>query len=380
MAIIQKILEARQHRFFKFVSERRNVRRILMIKNGLIGDMVAATAVIHRIHETFPDAQIDVVAGPSSVPVLQGLSSVRHIFPFRYNFSLLSTLCQLSFFISMRKEHYDVVLVQETNPHFTLMAKLTGAKFSIGFAGPFSWLHDYAADIVPGRMPEVQAATVKAWTKARQYERLLVECPETDKHAMAARLRSAGHEPGRGFVILHPGASKPDSDRQWSVEGFAELATSLHDQLGLAVIFTGLAFNVPAIRKIRTRLNVPSYSLAGKLNVRELIALCSMADLVIAPDTGIIHIATALRVPAVMLMGISDPADTGPYSPEGLAAVARVDLPCSPCINRNIKPEQWKTCAQMRPVKCMQLLSAKQVFAIASRLLQGEIARMTRDV
>jgi lipopolysaccharide heptosyltransferase II len=349
MAIIKKILAKRQEQFFNFVREPRNVRRILLIKNGLIGDMVACTAVLSRLAETYPKVKIDIIAGPSSVPLLQGIPAVNRVFPFRYNFSLLSTLRQIAFFMRLRKYRYDLILVQETNPHFTLMAKLTGSRFSVGFSGPLSWLLDYAAGINPGKMPEVQISTVKAWTKARQSERLLIDCPETDKQAIAARLLSAGHESGRGFVILHPGASKPDSDRQWSVEGFAELAANLYDQLGLAVVFTGLAFDLPTIRTIRARLNVPSYSLASKLNLRELIALCSMADLVIAPDTGIIHIATALRVPAVMLMGISDPADTGPYSPDGLAAVARVELPCSPCINLDIKPEQWKTCTQIRP-------------------------------
>jgi ADP-heptose:LPS heptosyltransferase len=73
-------------------------------------------------------------------------------------------------------------------------------------------------------------------------------------------------------------------------------------------------------------------NLAGKTNLRQLVALLERAELVIANDSGPMHIAAALGRPLVTMFGPTNPVRTGPYRRDD--AVIRVDIPCSPCYSR----------------------------------------------
>ena len=73
-------------------------------------------------------------------------------------------------------------------------------------------------------------------------------------------------------------------------------------------------------------------NLAGKTNLGELAALFSLADLVITPDTGPMHLAAAVKAPLIALFGPTAPWRTGPYG--NGHAVLRKELPCSPCFRK----------------------------------------------
>jgi ADP-heptose:LPS heptosyltransferase len=59
---------------------------------------------------------------------------------------------------------------------------------------------------------------------------------------------------------------------------------------------------------------------------------------VVAPDTGLLHLAVVLGVPALGLYGSSDPVVAG--LPGGAGRILRVDLPCSPCRERGCQRRQ----------------------------------------
>jgi ADP-heptose:LPS heptosyltransferase len=104
-------------------------------------------------------------------------------------------------------------------------------------------------------------------------------------------------------------------------------------------------------------------NLVGKTNLRELVALLERADLVIANDSGPMHIAAALGRPLVTMFGPTNPNRTGPYG--RLDSVVRVEIPCSPCYSRK--------CSH---VSCMRWLDVEHVLRVAEeqvkRLVAGE--------
>jgi ADP-heptose:LPS heptosyltransferase len=90
--------------------------------------------------------------------------------------------------------------------------------------------------------------------------------------------------------------------------------------------------------------------------------LLERADLVIANDTGPMHIAAALDKPLVTLFGPTNPVRTGPF--DRLDSVVRVDIPCSPCYSRK--------CSH---TSCMKWIGAESVLNEAARQLQLPIAK-----
>jgi ADP-heptose:LPS heptosyltransferase len=354
--------------FLKFVRQRANVRRILIIRNGLLGDIVSITSVIRRLSNTYPDVVIDAVVGPQAVPVLKYFKNIRNIYAFNFTYNFLSVLKQVVFFLGLGKNRYDVVLVQEVNTHFTIMGKLVRGKYMAGFTNTYSGMYDYHIVRPKQKMVLAETATVKEWTD-NCIDRAELAIIGEEVVAISALLKNVGHAPRKKMAIIHYGSSNPNSDRQWVLERFSGVADHIIERHDYEVVFTGIESDAANVAFIQSKMKNASISLAGKTSVREFMALIKMSQLVIAPDTGAVHISTALDIPTIILIGLSDPDDTGAYNPEDIVRVVRAGIACAPCVYTVPKPEQWKYCETARPTKCMDMITVEMVNEAVDALL-----------
>jgi ADP-heptose:LPS heptosyltransferase len=155
------------------------------------------------------------------------------------------------------------------------------------------------------------------------------EFPLPDTPAETARvegeLRAAGLE---DFVVLNPGGGW--ASKLWPAERFGALAAKLRDR-GLRSIVTwgpgeeGLADRVVAASGGAATRSFPTTLL-------EYVAIARRARLVIAADTGTLHLACAVRTPVVGLFGPTDPLRNGPFAAADV--VVRQVPPCAPCHRR----------------------------------------------
>jgi ADP-heptose:LPS heptosyltransferase len=104
--------------------------------------------------------------------------------------------------------------------------------------------------------------------------------------------------PGGSYVCIHPGARLPAL--RWPAQDFARVANDLH-AAGLQVVLVGSSQEVAIATAVQRSVNVPVMNLVGKLGVGAFAALLSQARLVVCNDTGIAHIAAALKIPSVAL-------------------------------------------------------------------------------
>jgi 3-deoxy-D-manno-octulosonic-acid transferase/heptosyltransferase-1 len=114
------------------------------------------------------------------------------------------------------------------------------------------------------------------------------------------------------------------------------LCNSLHEDFGARIAFTGAAAEQERIAGIMARMRAPALNLAGCTSLRELACLFAGATLVIAMDSGPLHVACAAGAPAVALFGPTAPWRTGPFGPR--ASVVRKELACSPCFRKKSCP------------------------------------------
>ena len=111
-------------------------------------------------------------------------------------------------------------------------------------------------------------------------------------------------------VVVHVGAFY--GSRQWPADRFATVARTLADD-GNAVLFTGSATEAPRAHDVASRAGLPPETvLAGRLELDAFAALIAAADLVISADTGAAHLASAYRVPSVVLFGPAPVEEWGP--------------------------------------------------------------------
>ena len=114
----------------------------------------------------------------------------------------------------------------------------------------------------------------------------------------------------QGATLIHPGAASPA--RRWPPERFAEVARS-EVASGRRVIVTGGPAEVELAADVADRAGLPESAVhAGQGGVLTIARLVAAADRVVCGDTGVAHLATALRTPSVVLFGPTSPALWGP--------------------------------------------------------------------
>ncbi|HZP42039.1 MAG TPA: glycosyltransferase family 9 protein [Candidatus Binatia bacterium] len=174
-------------------------------------------------------------------------------------------------------------------------------------------------------------------------ERLALRVPPAAARRAAALLDRLGVDRRRPWVMLHPGASAPS--RRYAAAGFAAAAEHLAAATGCQLVFTGTVAERALVERIRGAARAPSVSLAGRLSVAELAAAIAMASLLIANNTGPVHIAAAVGTPVVDLYALTNPQHTPWQVP---ARVLTHDVPCKYCY-RSVCPEGHHDCLRLVP-------------------------------
>lgn len=347
----------KEKKFYDFVSDARNVRKILVIRNGRIGDIVFITPVLRRLLKTFPNTAIDVLVSESSKDVLKNFVGIRKIISLTNN---LSVMKQIIFFYGLRKNRYDILLNQEVNSHYTIMGKLVKAKYLIGFPNK----SDYLLDIIfprKGHAVEAEQGTVSTWTISSGKESTFLPVNENEYREARQLLTENGLSADDFIICFQVGCSEKNSIRQLGSKKLSQVADILIEKYSAKIIFTGTPQDSSDSEDVIKLMKHESTSLVGKTSVNILIALLKYVKLVIGPDTGTLHLANAVMTPVVMYMGWADPEDTGPYDLSGNSQYVNVKLDCLPCRHREPKPTQWEKCKTMRPTLCMDLIQVDQI-------------------
>ena len=244
---------------------------------------------------------------------------------------------------------------------------------------PYQLLTDWVPDPEPQKLVrhEVrrQLDLVEAVGCRISDERLSLRVPELARGRVLSLL--AGLHIGREqqWVVIHPGATAPS--RRYAPDRFARVAESVElgaeffnqelrrgrasgdrggegvgvkgeprnrgrvaNDAGWQVVFTGTDEERELIQAIRHQMDAPSHSLAGLLDLGELASLISLAPLLIANNTGPVHMAAAVGTPVVDIYALTNPQHTPWMVPH---RVLNHDVPCKYCY-KSICPEGHHNC------------------------------------
>ena len=158
------------------------------------------------------------------------------------------------------------------------------------------------------------------------------------------------------LVVIHPGASAPS--RRYPAVGFATAARQLAGS-GCRIVFTGSAAEQDLVAGIQAATGSGSVSLAGQLNLAELGGLLARAAVLIANNTGPVHLAAALGTPVVDLYALTNPQHT-PW--EVPSRVLFQDVACRWCY-KSVCPEVHH--------HCLALVEPKAIVSAVSELRNG---------
>jgi heptosyltransferase-2 len=306
-----------------------SIRSVLLLNTTALGDTLLTTPALRAIRHALPAARMTALVSPPAKSVLLHNPHIDHLMDHPGRIRLLDVPPLLRLIRELRREPYDLAVILDGNdPDAVPLAWLSGARHRWGWDGSqLAFLLTRPMDFnQPGRhhiaiwRDELAAAGIPF--QGMEMEVGLSE----DEEAEGRKRREAWSQP---VIGLHPFAAKL-RDKPWPWERVIALGQTLSEAGFLPLLFGGQKEAEAAERGVRASGGKMA-SVAGKLTLRQTMALMKQCAVFITLDSGPMHMAQALGVPTVALFGPSDPRETGPLRN---AVVLREPFECSPCGRR----------------------------------------------
>lgn len=292
-------------------------QNILLIKPSALGDIIHALPVLSALRQRFPQAQLSWVVNRIYEPLLYNHPDLDTTIPFDRGAGRAGMLsaCRAwgRLWQTLRRGAYDLVLDLQGLLRSGLMTFATGAPRRVGLAGSREGARWFYTDVIadPGR--QGLHAVDRYW---RIVEALGAgETPKRFRLCISPQGISWVEEKLRGYP--HPwmvvGAGSRWLTKRWPPEHFTTLATWAQAEFGGTILLVGTPDEAPLSTMVRERVDGPCLDLTGKTTLPQLVALLARADVMLANDTGPLHLAAALGRPVVAPYTCTKAALTGPY-------------------------------------------------------------------
>ena len=315
-----------------------NPKRILVILNGAIGDVVRALPLLGRIRRGFPSAHIAWAIEPKSAPVLEGHPWLDETILYDRRRAPWSFV---PFLKRVRDGHFDLAIDLQRHLKSGIISMVSGARERLGFGeeNTKEWNHLFSTRRIEPQ-PEMRL-------KLLQYQAFgdaLGLSPAPIEFALSAtviereRARDLLKDAPRPRLGVILGSSWPS--RIYFPKSIAAVIRGVCDRNNLngdgpalfPLLLGGPDEMELAFEVMRELGGIEALNLAGKTSLRDLIAIFPECDAAFGPDSGPMHIAAAVGCPIVSLWGATSPKRSAPWGFGDFAITG--DIPCHPCYLR----------------------------------------------
>ena len=329
--------------------------KILILRFSSLGDIAMATALPRHLRKTFPDAKIDIAVREDYKELVEwnpylddklyisrreGLGGLwkltREIQQKRYDLVVDAHRSVRSFFICalnpfVKKVYFnkrtfkrllliflklnlfkkvDLQIIEYLKPLFKLGISYDGLGTEI---------------FVPEKINK------------KVFEQLTSIIPEMETKVL---------------IGIVPSAQWPG--KRWSVNKFKELVTMISEKIDCNIVVVGGSKDCFCDDIATVAANV--YSLAGKVSMVESAVVLSLCDVVVANDTGMMHVAEAVGTDVIGIMGPTS-YEFGCYPYRSTSRVVELDMWCRPCSKNGKGP-----CIRFGKRPCLNNITPDMVF------------------
>ena len=339
--------------------ERRDLRRVLVIRLRSIGDTVLATPTLAALRRHLPDARVDILLEDWVAPLLQGLSTVDNVIA-----TGRGTISRLRTAREIRRAGYDLVINLHGGTTSTFLARATGARFRVGYSnyrysGAYTHLLTSSADFW-GRSPthsveqQLALAGFIGVDVSPDIPTQLAVMPDAVR-AIETKLQIDTAAEDR-IALLHPAAVF--ETKRWAAANFASVAEHL-DSRGYSVAAVAGPGEGTVLDELSNIARCPIRTFSD-LSLPEITALAARADLFVGNDSGIAHIAAAVGTPPVVIFGSSNRDHWRPWT-SGPSEAVFAHYDCQPCPGYE--------CAVFGDARCIRDVTAESVIAAIERIV-----------
>lgn len=336
--------------------------RIALIKPSALGDIVHALPVLSALRGRFPTSHITWVVNATYEPLLAGHPDLTDTLAFdRGAFKHGSRKAlgySLRFAVELRRRRFDLVIDLQGLLRTGLMTLATGAPRRIGFANA----REGATLAYTRRVAVPDAGRIHAVDRYWRIVEALgagevpkrFQVPLQPAAVEWARAELAGLP--RPWVAVAVGAKWVT--KRWPPANFAEVLRRAQSHFGGTAVFVGTGDDSPLSVEVISHLPGPARDFTGKTSLPQLAALLASCDLILANDTGPLHLAAALGKPCVAPYTCTKVALHGPYG--SFAGGVETAVPCG--------GSYLKTCPNM---VCLPDLTPDRVWPRLAEVLES---------
>jgi len=331
---------------------KRNIRNILLIQLGDIGDVVLSLPSIRALRENYQQANVIVAVREKAKELIEDCpwaTDVIAINKDKRSF-LQEIIYQKKNLLRLKRYHFDMVIDLRTGTRGAILALLSGARQRVGFYAQDGKLwrnrcftHLYSPETKPGDyvadryLSLLVAHNIK--TDNREPE---MEIPLEKQQSANALFSKEKISFDRPVIAIQPFSLW--KHKEWGVDKYIQLINRLMLEYNVSVIITGSLDERRRADEIIKKCRRDTYNLTGDTSLGTLAAVFKACKLFIGVDSAGTHIAAAVGIPTVSLFGPSVSADWAPRGKQH--AVVHKDLACVPCAQHGCQGSGVSRCLE----------------------------------
>ncbi len=291
--------------------------KILVVGPSWVGDSVMAQTLYKRIKKELPSSQIDVISPHWSLALLERMPEVckKIVSPFSHGETKLLERYRLG--QGLKKENYDRAIVLTNSLKSSLIPYFARIGVRTGWLGEFRYglINDIRSSkkLKKSLMIEKFAA-LSLYEENYSIENLTFPELEIDFANQRKFLEEFSIDYSKNTMAICPGAEFGPSKR-WPAEYYAEIAI-FYVNKGWNVLCIGskndedIGIEIGSLNNLGC--NESFINLIGKTSLQDAIDILAFTEKVVTNDSGLMHIAAAVKTPLVALYGPSSPEYTPP--------------------------------------------------------------------
>lgn len=285
-------------------------KNLCILRLSAIGDVSHVLPVLRILQRSWPETAISWVIGKTELALVEDIPDVDFIVYDKKQ----GWKAQFNLYQQIKNRQFDLLLNMQASMRASFASLAINAKLKLGFdQARAKGLQSFVSNASVAAVPQQHVLDgflefPKALGLDTSEINWDIPIPE------AAFLKTK--ELQKPFLAINPCSSiRARNYRNWSIASYAKIIDFASEKYGLTTVLTGgpSVMEKTYAEKINNTVKNKAYNLVGQTSLKELLAVLSQAEVVIAPDTGPLHLANALGTPVIGLYATSNPERTGPY-------------------------------------------------------------------
>ena len=341
-----------------------DINRILIRSANWVGDAIMTTPAIKIIRHDFPNARISLLAKPWVIPVFENNPHVDQVIPYEADGRHKNATGLLRLARDLKRQRFDLAILFQNAFEAALIAWLAHIPRRLGFTTDGrSMLLTHRVrtwrELKKGHLVDYYRGLLTGTGFSAGDRQLILVLTDIERRAARQLLMNLSVPEGSHLIGLNPGATYGTAKR-WPAERFVELSRRLiRDRDAHILIFGG-----PGETRLGSQIAEQvggdrCVNLCNRTRLREAMVLIDCCQVLITNDSGLMHVAAALDVPQVVIIGPTDAVATGPVGSVSLLAQQPNSCHRAPCLRPHCPLDH----------RCMNGIDAAMVFDMVVSLM-----------